>query len=203
VLADLALESEAATVAALRAARAYDDGDHTFKRIATAVLKYWVCKRGPGHAAESLECHGGNGYVEDSLMPRLYRDAPLNSIWEGSGNVAALDVLRAFAKEPEGLPAFMTEVELASGANEHFDAHVVALKQRIGGLVDGDPQWQARRIVEDMGLALQASLVVRHSPAFVSDAFCAARLGPERSTTYGTLPAGIDAKAIIDRALPV
>ncbi|HEX4734248.1 MAG TPA: acyl-CoA dehydrogenase family protein, partial [Thermoleophilaceae bacterium] len=203
VLADLALESEAATVAALRAARAYDDGDHTFKRIATAVLKYWVCKRGPGHAAESLECHGGNGYVEESLMPRLYRDAPLNSIWEGSGNVAALDVLRAFAKEPEGLPAFMAEVELASGANEHLDAHVASLKQRIGGLGEGDPQWQARRVVEDMGLALQASLVLRHSPAFVSDAFCAARLGPERSTTYGTLPASIDAKAIIDRALPL
>ena len=203
VLADLALESEAATVAALRAARAYDDGDHAFKRIATAVLKYWVCKRGPGHAAESLECHGGNGFVEESLMPRLYRDAPLNSIWEGSGNVAALDVLRAFAKEPEGLPAFMAEVELASGANEHLDAHVAALKQRIGGLGQGEPQWQARRIVEDMGLALQASLLLRHSPAFVSDAFCAARLGPERSTTYGTLPAGVDAQAIIDRALPV
>jgi putative acyl-CoA dehydrogenase len=203
VLADLALESEAATVSALRAARAYDDGDHAFKRIATAVLKYWVCKRGPGHAAESLECHGGNGYVEDSLMPRLYRDAPLNSIWEGSGNVAALDVLRAFVKEPEGLPAFMAEVELASGANEHLDAHVGSLKQRIGRLGEGEPQWQARRIVEDMGLALQASLVVRHSPAFVSDAFCAARLGPERSTTYGTLPAGIDPKPIIDRALPV
>jgi putative acyl-CoA dehydrogenase len=203
VLADLALESEAATVAALRTARAYDEGDDTFKRIATAVLKYWVCKRGPGHAAESLECHGGNGYVEESLMPRLYRDAPLNSIWEGSGNVAALDVLRAFAKEPEGLPAFMAEVELASGANEHLDAHVASLKQRIGGLGEGDPQWQARRVVEDMGLALQASLVLRHSPAFVSDAFCAARLGPERSTTYGTLPASIDAKAIIDRALPL
>jgi putative acyl-CoA dehydrogenase len=203
VLADLALEAEAATTAALRAARAYDGGDHVFKRIATAVLKYWVCKRGPGHAAESLECHGGNGYVEESLLPRLYRDAPLNSIWEGSGNVAALDVLRAFAKEPEGLPAFMAEVELASGANAHLDAHVAALKARIAGLANGDPQWSARRIVEDMGVALQASLLVRNAPAFVSDAFCVARLGDERSTTYGTLPAGVDAKAIIDRALPV
>jgi putative acyl-CoA dehydrogenase len=203
VLADLALESEAATVAAMRAARAYDEGDHAFKRIATAVLKYWVCKRGPGHAAESLECLGGNGYVEESLMPRLYRDAPLNSIWEGSGNVAALDVLRAFAKEPEGLPAYMAEVELASGANEHLDRHVAKLKERIGGLASEDPQWSARRIVEDMGLALQGSLMVRNAPAFIADAFCAARLGPERSTTYGTLPAGIDAKAIVDRALPV
>jgi putative acyl-CoA dehydrogenase len=203
VLADLALEAEAATAAALRAARAYDEQDHAFKRIATAVLKYWVCKRAPGHAAESLECLGGNGFVEESLMPRLYRDAPLNSIWEGSGNVAALDVLRAFLKEPEGLPAFMAEVELASGSNAHLDAHVTALKQQIAGLGEGEPQWAARRIVEDMGLALQGSLLVRDAPSFVSDAFCASRFGDSRSTTYGTLPAGIDAKAIIDRALPV
>src|SRR4051794_20011752 len=205
VLADLALDAEASTVAALRAARAYDEGDHAFKRIATAVLKYWVCKRAPAHAGESLECHGGNGFVEESLMPRLYRDAPLNSIWEGSGNVAALDVLRAFAKEPEGLPAFLAEVELATGANAHLDAHVAGLKGEIAGLGEGEPQWSARRIVEDMGLALQASLLVRNSPAFVSDAFCAARLARDgsRSSTYGTLPAGVDAQAIIDRALPV
>jgi putative acyl-CoA dehydrogenase len=203
VLADLALEAEAATASALRAARAYDEQDHAFKRIATAVLKYWVCKRAPAHAAESLECLGGNGFVEESLMPRLYRDAPLNSIWEGSGNVAALDVLRAFLKEPEGLPAFMAEVELANGSNPHLDTHVAALKQQISGLGEGDPQWAARRIVEDMGLALQGSLLVRNAPAFVSDAFCASRFGGSRSTTYGTLPAGIDAKAIIDRALPV
>src|SRR3954453_3851528 len=206
VLADLAIEAEAAGVAALRAARAYDENDQAFKRIATAVLKYWVCKRAPAHAAESLECLGGNGYVEESLMPRLYRDAPLNSIWEGSGNVAALDVLRAFAKEPEGLPAFMAEVALATGANPHLDAHVAALKERIAGLEQVDPQWMARRIVEDMGLALQASLLVRNSPAFVADAYCASRLandGGFRSTTYGTLPPGVDATAIIDRALPV
>jgi putative acyl-CoA dehydrogenase len=205
VLADLALESEAATAAALRAARAYDEQDHAFKRIATAVLKYWVCKRGPGHAGESLESLGGNGFVEESLMPRLYRDAPLNSIWEGSGNVAALDVLRALAKEPEALPAFMAEVELASRANPHLDAHVTALKQRVAGLNPADAQWHARRVVEDMGLALQASLLVRNAPAFVADAFCASRLGSDglRSSTYGTLPAGVDAQAIIDRALPV
>jgi putative acyl-CoA dehydrogenase len=205
VLADLALEAEAATVSAFRVARAYDEGDHAFKRIATAVLKYWVCKRGPGHAAEALECHGGNGFVEESLMPRLYRDAPLNSIWEGSGNVAALDVLRALAKEPEALPALMAEIELGRGANDHLDAHVAALGERLGRLATEDPQWSARRIVEDMALALQASLVVRHSPAFVADAFCAARLASNgsRSTTYGTLQPGVDAKAIIDRALPV
>jgi putative acyl-CoA dehydrogenase len=205
VLADLALESEAATAAALRCARAYDEKDHTFKRIATAVLKYWVCKRAPGHAAESLECLGGNGFVEESLMPRLYRDAPLNSIWEGSGNVAALDVLRALGREPEALPAFMAECRLASGANAHLDAHIQQLEGRIGRLAAEDPQWGARRIVEDMGLAIQGSLLVRNAPAFVSDAFCASRLaGGEgsRSTTYGTLPHGIDATAIIDRALP-
>src|SRR3954463_16802677 len=138
-------------------------------------------------------------------MPRLYRDEPLNSIWEGSGNVAALDVLRAFAKEPEALPAFMAEVKTASGANAHLDAHVVALEQRMGRLATEEPQWHARRIVEDMGLALQASLLVRNAPAFVSDAFCASRLGGpgSRSTTYGTLPSGVDAQAIIDRALPI
>ena len=206
VLADLALESEAATVAALRVARAYDEQDDAFKRVATAVLKYWVCKRGPGHAAEALECLGGNGFVEESLMPRLYRDAPLNSIWEGSGNVAALDVLRAFAREPEALPAFMAEIELAAGANPHLDAHVAGVKQRFAGFDQADAQWLARRVVEDMGLALQAGLLVRNAPAFVADAFCASRLGGDggpRSTTYGTLPNGVDAKAIIDRALPV
>src|SRR3954451_4038499 len=140
VLADLALEAEAAPAAALRAARAYDEQDHSFKRIATAVLKYWVCKRAPAHAAESLECLGGNGYIEESLMPRLYRDAPLNSIWEGSGNVAALDVLRAFAKEPEGLPAFMAEVELARGSDARLDAHIDRLKGRVAALATEDPQ---------------------------------------------------------------
>jgi putative acyl-CoA dehydrogenase len=206
VLADLALESEAATVLALRLAGAVDRGEQEFKRLAIPVAKFWVCKRQPVAVGEALECLGGNGYVEESGLPRLYRDAPLNSIWEGSGNVAALDVLRAFAKEPEGLPAFMTEVELASGANEHLDAHVAALKERIASLGHLDPQWLARRIVEDMGLALQGSLLVRYAPAFVSDAYCASRLakdGGYRSTTYGTLPPGIDAKAIIDRALPV
>src|SRR3954453_13828349 len=201
VLADLAIESEAATAAALRAARAYDEQDHAFKRIATAVLKYWVCKRAPAHAGEALECLGGNGFVEESLLPRLYRDAPLNSIWEGSGNVAALDVLRAFAKEPEALPAFLAEVELATGQNEHLDAHVDKLKGRFQKMSEIDPQWEARRIVEDMGLAIQGSLLLRHSPPFIADAFCAARLGDSggfRSTTYGTLPGSVDAKALIE-----
>jgi putative acyl-CoA dehydrogenase len=206
VLADLVLESEAATAAAFRCARAYDAGEGAFRRIATAVLKYWVCKRAPAHAGEALECLGGNGFVEESLMPRLYRDAPLNSIWEGSGNVAALDVLRALAREPEALPAFLAECETAAGANAHLDGHIDRLKGRFARMSEIDPQWEARRIVEDMGLAVQASLLVRHAPPFVADAFCASRLGDgdgSRSTTFGTLPSGVDAQAIIDRALPV
>ena len=125
VLADLAIESEAATAAALRVARSYDDPDDgAFRRFATAVMKYWVCKRAAPHAAEALECLGGNGFVEESGLPLLYRDAPLNSIWEGSGNVAALDVLRAMVKEPDGLPAFVAECELAGGADARLDAHL-------------------------------------------------------------------------------
>ena len=127
VLADLALESEAATATALRLARAYDEGDGALRRFATAVLKYWICKRATPHAAEALECLGGNGYVEESPMPRLLRDSPLNGIWEGSGNVMSLDVLRAMAREPEGLPAFLAECELARGADARLDAHLDAL----------------------------------------------------------------------------
>ncbi|WP_320671996.1 acyl-CoA dehydrogenase family protein [Patulibacter defluvii] len=211
VLADLALESEAATATALRIARAYDEDDGAFRRFATAVEKYWVCKRAAPHANEALECLGGNGFVEESGLPLLYRDAPLMSIWEGSGNVAALDVLRALGKEPEGLPAFLAECERASGADRRFDAHLDATRERVQGLFagDGDPaerlaaaQFQARRIVEDLGVALQASLLLRHSTAAVADAFCAARLGGEAGRAYGTLPLGVDARAIIDRALP-
>ena len=214
VLADLAIESEAATVTALRVARSYDEpSEEAFRRFATAVSKYWVSKRAAAHAAEALECLGGNGFVEDSGMPLLYRDAPLNSIWEGSGNVAALDVLRAIVKEPDGLPAFLAECELAAGAEPRLDAHLTALRERVtatfaGG--DGDSpeerlyagQFSARRLVEDLAVALQASLLVRHAPAAVGDAFCAGRLDGERGRVYGTLPAGIDAAAIIERAVP-
>ncbi|MDQ3434668.1 MAG: acyl-CoA dehydrogenase family protein [Actinomycetota bacterium] len=204
VLADLAIESEAATATAMRVARAYDEDDGPFRRFATAVSKYWVCKRAPAHAGEALECLGGNGYVEESGLPRLFRDSPLNSIWEGSGNVAALDVLRAMVSEPEGLPSFFAEVELAAGANAHLDAHVATIKDTIIAFAGSseDTQWQARRTVEDLGLALQGSLLVRGSPAAVSDAFCAARLGGEGGRAFGTLPAGIDSAAILDRALP-
>ena len=205
VLADLAIESEAATVAAMRVARSYDEpGEAAFRRFATAVMKYWVSKRAPAHAAEALECLGGNGFVEDSGMPLLYRDAPLNSIWEGSGNVAALDVMRAMVKEPEGLPAFMAECELGAGGDARLDAHLERLRERAAAAFAGeDPQFVARRLVEELALALQASLLVRHAPPAVADAFCAARLGGDSGRVYGTLPGGVDAGAIIDRALPV
>ena len=197
VLADLAVESEAATAAALRVARSYDEDDPAFRRFATAVMKYWVCKRAAPHAAEALECLGGNGYVEESGMPRLLRDSPLNSIWEGSGNVAALDVLRATLKEPEGLPAFMAECELVRGADARLDRHLDRLRTLAA---PAEPQFEARRLVEELALALQASLLVRHAPAAVADAFCAGRLG-EGGRVYGTLPPGVDAGAIVERAV--
>lgn len=201
VLADLAIESEAATAAAMRVAAAYDADEPAFRRFATAVMKYWVCKRAAAHSAEALECLGGNGYAEDSLMPQLYRDSPLAGIWEGSGNVAALDVLRAMAKEPDGLPAFLAEVQLAAGADRRLDAHVAQVHQRLGALADPQvAQLEARRIVEDLATALQASLLVRFAPAPVADAFCAGRLGGG-GRAYGTLPAGLDLAAIVDRAL--
>jgi putative acyl-CoA dehydrogenase len=203
VLADLALESEAATATALRLARSYDEGDGTFRRFATAVLKYWICKRAAPHAAEALECLGGNGYVEESPMPRLLRDSPLNGIWEGSGNVMSLDVLRAMAREPEGLPAFLAECELARGADVRLDAHLDALPGMLASLGGEDAQWLARRAVEDLALAFQASLLVRTAPPAVADAFCAGRLGEARGRAYGTLPAGVDASAVLDRALAV
>jgi putative acyl-CoA dehydrogenase len=203
VLADLAIESEAATAAAMRVARSYDEDTPAFRRFATAVMKYWVSKRAPAHAGEALECLGGNGFVEDSGLPLLYRDAPLNSIWEGSGNVAALDVLRAMVKEPEGLPALLAECELADGADARLDRHLERVRRQTANLASlEDPQFEARRIVESLAVALQASLLVRFSTPAVADAFCAARCGGEGGRVYGTLPSGVDAKAIIDRALP-
>ncbi|MGN6189073.1 MAG: acyl-CoA dehydrogenase family protein, partial [Conexibacter sp.] len=162
VLADLCVESEAATLSAMRLARAYDEGDHAFKRIATAVLKYWVCKRTPPHAAEALEVLGGNGYVEESGMPRLYREAPLNSVWEGSGNVMCLDVLRALLKEPEAAPALFAELDESAGADPRLDAHVDRLRRELSDFEGIEAR--ARRVVEAMALALQGSLVVGDAP---------------------------------------
>ncbi len=213
VLADLAIESEAATLSAMRVARSYDEqldalargnpAEAAFRRFATAVMKCWVCKRAPAHAAEALECLGGNGFVEDSGMPLLYRDAPLNSIWEGSGNVAALDVLRAMVREPDGLPAFMAECELAAGGDRRLDEHLVHVREMVDSLFAADdPQFQARRMVEDLALALQGSLLVRHAPESSADAFCASRLAGEGGRVYGTLRPQVDARAIVERALP-
>ena len=206
VLADLCVESEAATALAMRLARAYDEaaaGDpraRSFKRVATAIAKYWVCKRGPGHAFEALECLGGNGYVEESGMPRLYREMPLSSIWEGSGNVMALDVLRALARDPAALDAVQTELGEAAGADGRLDAFCARLLDEFA-----DPQTleqRARRVVEAMALALQGSLLVRHAPAAVADAFCASRLARDGGLQYGTLPAGVDCAAIVARHTP-
>jgi putative acyl-CoA dehydrogenase len=197
VLADLAVESEAATVAMMRLARAYDEKDGPFRRLATAVLKYWICKRAPVHAAEALECLGGNGFVEEWPMARVYREAPLNSIWEGSGNVQCLDVLRAAAKSPESLDALLEEIGQARGGDDRLDAYAAALRDEIGRLEDVETG--ARRIVERLALALQGSLLVRHAPAAVADAFCASRLAGEGGRAFGTLPARTDFAAILER----
>ncbi|MCW9003010.1 MAG: acyl-CoA dehydrogenase family protein, partial [Rhodospirillales bacterium] len=203
VLADLAVESEAATVLSMRLGRAFDEsaGDPAqtaFARIATAVAKYWICKRAPGHVYESMECHGGPGYIEESILPRLYREAPVNSIWEGSGNVICLDILRAMHKEPETVTAFMAEVDLAKGGDARLDAAIKSLKQMLAD--PADAELRARSVAERMALVLQGSLLVRHAPTDVADAFCASRLGSERSGVYGTLPAGSGFDAIIERA---
>ena len=208
VLADLAVESEAATVLAMRLARAYDEAADDeaaghFKRLATAVAKYWVCKRGPGHAAEAMECLGGNGYTEEWPLARVYREQPLLSIWEGSGNVIALDVLRAMARTPAALSVLLDEIGEATGADPRLDAHVAGV---VAALQDAEAlESRARKVVEDLALALQGSLLVRHAPAPVADAFCATRLaGGTGGHAYGTLPAGIDVDAIIERhAAPV
>jgi putative acyl-CoA dehydrogenase len=199
VLADLAVESEAATVTALRLARAFDEGDGPFRRLATAVCKFWICKRTPPLVAEALECLGGNGYVEESQLPRLYRESPLNSIWEGSGNVNALDVLRAVSREPEAVAAFLDEVELAAGADRRLDAAVERLRNELRDEEELEPR--ARRLVERLALALQGSLLVRHGDPAVADAFCASRLG-DGGSVYGTLPSGLDLRAIVDRHRP-
>jgi putative acyl-CoA dehydrogenase len=205
VIADLAIESEAATVLMLRLAAAYDrsgedDGERAFARIATAVAKYWVCKRAPSMIYEAMECLGGNGYVEDSGLPRLYREAPVNAIWEGSGNVICLDVLRAIVHEPESLAALLGEIRQAAGASRTLDAWITDLDRE---LADGENlEQRARIVVERLALALQASLLVRNAPAAVADAFCASRLSGGVGGVFGTLPNGTDSRAILKRATP-
>ncbi|WP_406091070.1 acyl-CoA dehydrogenase family protein [Streptomyces sp. NBC_01013] len=204
VLADLALESEAATVLAMRLAAAYDAGtesESAFLRIAVPAAKYWVTKRCTPLVAEALECLGGNGYVEESGMPRLLREAPLNSIWEGSGNVQALDVLRALQREPLALNAFLQEVGRARGADHRLDGAIKGLLTELADLQGIEAR--ARRVVERMALVLQGSLLVRWAPPEVADAFCASRLGGEWGSAFGTLPHTLDLASVVERARPV
>lgn len=203
VLADLTLESEAATLLALRLATACDRAEREehealFKRLGTAVGKYWVAKRCPVHAAEALECLGGNGYVEESLMPRLYREAPLNSIWEGSGNVNCLDVLRAVAREPETLGAFFSEIRKPRGSDTRLDRAIADLERELAD--HHALEVRARSIVERMALVLQGALLVQYGHPAVADAFCASRLAGEGGRAFGTLPAGSDFAALLGRA---
>lgn len=201
VLADLCLESEAATVLAMRLARAYDSSEESevlFRRIATAVAKYWVCKRASAHVGEALECLGGNGFVEESMMPRLFRESPLNSIWEGSGNVICLDVLRAIAGEPGTVEALLAEIDLGRGADRRLDAFAGRLWDEWPSLASDATQ--GRKLVERLALALEASLLVRHAPPEVADAFCASRLGGDSSRAFGALSGATKFAALIDRA---
>jgi putative acyl-CoA dehydrogenase len=204
VLADLAVDSEAATTVVLRLAGAVDRAAHgdageaAFLRIGLAVTKYWLCKRWSAHSAEALECLGGNGYVEDSGLPRLYREAPLVSIWEGSGNVAALDALRALAREPHAVEAFLAELHGAAGADARFDDALALLHK---DLADTDQlEFRARRLAERMALLVQAALLLDSGPPVVAEAFLASRLARDWGGAYGTLPTGLDTDAILERA---
>src|SRR6201997_3713918 len=205
VLADLAVEAEAATMVAMRMAGATDNairGDQRealLRRIGLAASKYWVCKRATPHAAEALECLGGNGYVEDSGMPRLYREAPLMGIWEGSGNVSALDTLRAMATRPECVDVLFDELAKTTGQDSRLDAHVDALKPQLGDL--DTVQFRARKVAEDICLALQGSLLARHGHPAVAEAFLATRLGGQWGGAFGTMPVGLDVAPILERAL--
>ncbi|MET3132820.1 putative acyl-CoA dehydrogenase [Oxalobacteraceae bacterium GrIS 1.11] len=205
VLADLALESEAATAFALRLARCYDEGDDPAQallaRLLTPAGKYWICKRGPGFGAEAMEVMGGGGYVEDAPLARLYREFPVNSIWEGSGNVMCLDLLRALGKHPAARAALAAELGLAGAANPVFHAYCVGLLAELADLTVLQEQYGARRLAERIVLAVQAALLLRHAPACVADGFVRSRLAQEVGGAYGRMPAGIDCAAILARAL--
>ncbi|MFF7160555.1 acyl-CoA dehydrogenase family protein [Streptomyces sp. NPDC008086] len=203
VLADLAVESEAATVLALRLAAAYDDGgeqERALLRIAVPTAKYWVTKRCTPLTVEASECLGGNGYVEDSGMPRLVRESPLNSIWEGAGNVQALDVLRALQREPTALNAYLQEVGKARGADHRLDTAIKALLTELADLEHIESR--ARRLTERLALVLQGSLLVRFAPPEVADAFCASRLGTDGGSAFGTLPPTLNLRSVVNRSRP-
>jgi putative acyl-CoA dehydrogenase len=220
VLADLALESEAATTLAMRLAAAADRaalgdaGEAALLRLALPAAKYWVCKRTPMVTAEALECLGGNGYVEESGLPRLYRDAPLNSLWEGSGNVTALDVLRALTRSPGSADALLAEIDLAAGADRRLDAAGARLRDELKEATapaetapaTTGTQYRARRLAGQVAVTMQAALLVRHAPGAVADAFCASRLEPGVSggvgpgAPFGTLPDGLDLGPVLARS---
>ena len=203
VLADLALESEAATVLTMRLARAYDESDETaqvIRRVVTPAAKFWICKRTPFVTYEAMEVLGGSGYIEESIMPRLYREAPVNSIWEGSGNIMCLDVLRAMERTPNAVDALRRE--LGDGKDARLKAFVERLEKRVTGR-DRNDESQARALVREMVLALQAALLIQHAPPAVADAFCVSRLAGEGGSAFGQLPRGADLRAIADRATPV
>jgi putative acyl-CoA dehydrogenase len=202
VLADMAVECEAGTTMVMRIARAYDnserdESERLFGRLAVAVAKYWLNKRNAGLVNESMECLGGAGYVEESGMPRLYREAPLNGIWEGSGNVICLDVLRAMQREPDSVAIFIGELEASRGGDRRLDQAIDEVKAMLADVEEAE--MRARRTTEAMALALEGALLVRHAPPAVADAFCASRLGEDRHHTYGTLPTGLDLDAVIER----
>ncbi|MBM0126602.1 acyl-CoA dehydrogenase family protein [Pimelobacter simplex] len=209
VLSDLAIESEAATTAMMRLAGANDRaihgdaGEAALRRLALAATKYYVCKRGPVLANEALECLGGNGYIEDFDLARIYRELPLLSIWEGSGNVAALDALRAIGREPASLDAFFAEAELAVGADPRYDDALTSLKKELTQPYDVvDIELRARRLVEQIAVVFQAGLLIRHASPAVADAFCASRLARDWGSAFGTLPAGLDLAPILERTEP-
>jgi putative acyl-CoA dehydrogenase len=203
VLADLVLEHEAALVLAFRVARAFDDtasgaSATGLARILTPIAKYWICKRTPAVVYEAMECHGGNGYVEESPLPRYFRQSPLNSIWEGSGNVIALDVLRAIRGDPDLLDVLMSEFEPARGVDSRIDKRLDKLPEMARHLEEGT----ARHFVEQAAVTAQAALLAMHAPAAVADAFASTRLEAASSQTFGAFTAAIDCRALLDRALP-
>lgn len=210
VLADLAVESEAATTAVMWLADLFD-GDPAdervvgLQRLALPIIKYWTCKRAPMHTAEALECLGGNGYVEESGLPRLFRQSPLNGIWEGSGNVICLDVLRAMARNPASVDVLLDELDAAAGGDACLDAAVAEVRVQLGALDDrtgDDVEWRARRLVERLALVLQGALLVRVGDPAVADVFCTTRLGDDHGRAFGTLPSGAVAGRVIERHLP-
>jgi putative acyl-CoA dehydrogenase len=204
LLADMAIESEAATALVFRLAQSFDEanadpGAAAVSRIATPVAKYWLNKRVVNFVYEAMEVHGGAGYVEESVLPRIFRQSPLNSIWEGSGNVICLDVLRAMHREPESVDAFVKEIETARGANLALDNAIARMKDSISRSVD---EAAARRLVERMAIVLQGAIVVQHAPSFIADAFCATRFAEHPGLAYGAPAAKLDENSILSRAAP-